>query len=152
MNNRFNKPIEIATVLSILLFAPLVQALEFRTISENAAITYDAPSVKSNKLFVLNRFYPVEIVVVLDTWIKVRDATGALSWIEKKYLSDFRTVLITVPVAQLLERPDPSAPVLFQAEQNIIFEVIDAQNPGWVKVKHRDGNTGYVRVNQVWGV
>ena len=24
--------------------------------------------------------------------------------------------------------------------------------PGWVKVRHRDGQTGYVRVNQVFGL
>ena len=65
-------------LLLLLLAAPAASAGEFRSIGEMAATMYDAPSVKANKLFVASRFYPVEVIVQVDNWIKVRDPAGDL--------------------------------------------------------------------------
>jgi len=40
--------------------------------------------------------------------------------------------------------------VAFQAQQNVLLELIDV-NGAWVQVRHRDGGTGYVKAQQVWG-
>ena len=31
-------------------------------------------------------------------------------------------------------------------------KVADKPADGWVKVRHRDGASGFVRINQVWGL
>jgi SH3-like domain-containing protein len=49
-------------------------------------VFYDGPSAKARKLSVLSQGYPVEILVTLDAWLKVRDASGELAWIEAKEL------------------------------------------------------------------
>ena len=126
-------------------------ALEFRSVAENAAVLYDAPSVRARKLYVVNRGYPVEVVVVVAGWIKVRDASGELTWIESKFLADKRTVMVKVPLAQIHQSADDSAPVVFQAQQNVILELVDVTSGGWLRVKHRDGQSGFVKVTQVWG-
>ncbi|OGA49827.1 MAG: hypothetical protein A3F74_10995 [Betaproteobacteria bacterium RIFCSPLOWO2_12_FULL_62_58] len=126
-------------------------ALEFRSVAENAAVLYDAPSVRARKLYVVNRGYPVEVVVVVEGWIKVRDASGELTWIESKFLADKRTVMVKVPLAQIHQSADDSAPVVFQAQQNVILELVDVTSGGWLRVKHRDGQSGFVKVTQVWG-
>src|SRR6266404_5188666 len=46
----------------LLLCSGAAVALEYRSVAE-AAILYDAPSAKAQKLFVLSRDYPVEVVV-----------------------------------------------------------------------------------------
>jgi SH3-like domain-containing protein len=124
---------------------------EFRSITENAAVLYDAPSAKAKKLYVVNHGYPLEVVVVIENWVKVRDASGELTWIESKFLTDKRTVMVKVPLAQIHQSTDNSAPIVFQAQQNVILEVLDVANGGWLRVKHRDGQTGFVKVMQVWG-
>ena len=43
----------------------------------------------------------MEVIVRLDTWTKVRDAAGDLSWVEKKALSDTRTLVVTAPLADV---------------------------------------------------
>jgi SH3-like domain-containing protein len=49
-----------------------------RSLGRSAAvILYDAPSLNARRLFILNQGYPVEIIVSLEGWYKVRDATGA---------------------------------------------------------------------------
>ncbi len=125
-------------------------AAEFKSVSENAAILYDAPSAKSKKLFVVGQGYPFEVVVVVEGWSKVRDAGGELTWIESRLLADRRTVLVKAPLAQVREAADDGAPVVFQAQQNVLLDLLEVAG-GWLRVRHRDGQAGYVRITQVWG-
>ena len=127
-------------------------AADFRSVSDEAVILYDAPSAQSKKLYIVSRGYPLETVVVLQGWIKVRDAAGALSWVEaSKVSAKPRTVMVKVPVATVRQAAEESAPVVFQAQQNLVLELTEAAG-NWLRVRHRDGTTGYVRVSQVWGV
>ena len=50
---------------------------QFLSIAENAAVLYDAPSRQAKPLYVVSKHYPVEVIVNLDAWVKVRDHTGA---------------------------------------------------------------------------
>ena len=100
-------------------------ALEFRSVVAPAAVLYDAPSLQGRKLALLNHGYPVEIVVTLGSWLKVRDATGELAWIEASRLSSDRMVMLKVQRAQVRKAPEDSAPVVFEAEQDLLLELID---------------------------
>lgn len=130
---------------------PSAWSAEFRSIGERAAVLYDAPSAKANKLYVVSQGYPVEVVVAVEGWAKVRDANGDLSWVENKALSDRRTVMVKVPLAYVRQDADERSPAVFQAEQNVILEVVDMASSGWLRVRHRDGQGGFVRITDVWG-
>lgn len=140
--------------LLLLLAAQAVAAGDFRSIGDSAVVMYDAPSVKANKLFVASRYYPVEVIVQVDNWTKVRDVAGDLAWVEKKDLSDARTVVVTAALADVRQQPDDGAPLVLQARQGVALEVVEvgAGAGAWVGVRYRDGRTGYVRANQVWGL
>ncbi|MEO8626740.1 MAG: SH3 domain-containing protein [Betaproteobacteria bacterium] len=125
--------------------------MEYRSIAAAAAILYAAPSTKSRKAFILNRGYPVEIVVSLDAWLKVRDATGELAWLEAKNVSTQRTVMVKVARADVRRAPEETAAVAFQADHDVVLEVLQITD-NWAHVKHRDGTTGYIRITQVWGL
>ncbi len=127
-------------------------AIEYRSVAVDAAILYDAPSTQARKTHLLSRHYPVEIIVALEKWVKVRDATGALAWVEIRNLSEKRTVLITPALADVRQSPMASAPLAFQAEKDVALELVEFSSGGWVKVKHRDGQSGYVEVSRVWGL
>ena len=128
-------------------------ALEFRTTIETATVFYDGPSLKSHKLFVVGRDYPVEIVVSVEGWVKVRDINGApLAWVEKKALGERRVVAVKVPVADVYATADANSKLVFKAEQNVLLDLVEPPASGWVKVRHRDGQTGFVNISQVWGV
>ncbi|MEP6702751.1 MAG: SH3 domain-containing protein, partial [Betaproteobacteria bacterium] len=34
----------------------------------------------------------------------------------------------------------------------VLLELVEPPVSGWVKVRHRDGQTGYVNISQIWGV
>jgi SH3-like domain-containing protein len=128
------------------------RAADFRSIGENAAVLYDAPSARARKLYVVGRSYPVEVIVVVEGWIKIRDAGGALAWIESKALSERRTLMVKTPLADIRQAADDAAPLVFQAEHSVLLELVELTGNGWARVTHRDGQSGYVKLSQVWGV
>lgn len=141
-----------AALLVLIALASPATAGEFRSIAENGTLMYDAPSVRAKKLFVASRYYPVEIVINIDAWVKVRDQAGDLSWIEKKALSDKRTVVVTAPFADIRQSPSEQAALVLQAQQGVALDVAEAQSGGWLKVRLADGQIGYLKISQVWGL
>ena len=139
-------------LLLSLVFPLSANALEFRSIAPAKAILYDAPSLEAGKLYILSQSYPVELIVNLNNWVKVRDAAGTLSWVESKSLSSKRTVLVLAKT-DIKAAEDTTSALVATVEKDVVLELlpITAKN-GWVKVKHRDGVTGFVQVTHLWGV
>lgn len=137
---------------SLLLFGMslMAHAFDFVSVSE-PAILYDANSLKAKKQFVATRYLPLEQVVVLANWVKVRDFSGKLFWIEKRQLSSTRYVMVVTPMSVVRRSPDDNAEVVFQATQNLGLEWLGNTGSGWVKVRHADGSTGYLPSGDVWG-
>lgn len=127
-------------------------AAEFRALGDRPAILYDAPSNRADRLFVASRNYPFEVLVKLDQWTKVRDANGEVAWVENKALGDLRTVAVTVPLADVRAAANAQSALVFEAYKQVILEVVEPPADGWVKVRHRDGQGGFIRVAHVWGV
>ena len=126
-------------------------AAEFRSVQDNAAVLYDAPSRAAKPLYVVSRNYPLEVIVNLEAWVKVRDHAGALTWIEKKSLGDKRMVLVIAPNAEARQRPEDGAPAAFSAAQNVALELLEVSPGGWLRVRHTDGASGFLRSASVWG-
>ena len=137
--------------MALALLAAPALAADFRSIAESGTILYDAPSVKAKRLFVVPRDYPVEIMVSVDQWVKVRDLSGDLTWVERRALSDKRTVVVTAPVADVRQAPNDKADLSFRAQQGVALDLTELGATGWARVRHRDGQTGFVRINAVWG-
>ena len=126
-------------------------ALDYRTVTEVAPL-YDAPSAKSKPLFVVLAGTPVELVVSLEGWSKVRDSRGDLAWVEKKHLTEKRNVIVRIDRAQVRAAAEDKAALVFEAERDVVLELLEAVPGGWVRVKHRDGQSGFLKAPQVWGL
>jgi SH3-like domain-containing protein len=137
--------------LALALPAAVVHAIEYRSVNE-PAILFDSPSDKGKRLFIVAPGTPVEVVVTLDKWIKVRDPGGAIAWIERRALADQRTVMVTAARATARQRAAEDAPAAFEAVKDVVLELAAPPAGGWVQVRHKDGATGYLRVNEVWGL
>ena len=130
-------------------FAP-AQAFEFVSVA-TPSILYDAPSLKAKKLFVATRYLPLEQIVILDNWVKVRDSSGQLFWIEKRALSSKRFVVVSVPYSPVREKADDTSTIIFQAQRQLVLEWLSESESGWVKVRHLDGTGGFLKTTDVWG-
>jgi SH3-like domain-containing protein len=127
-------------------------AADFKNIGAGPVIMYDAPSVRGQKLFLAPHGMPVEVVISYGAWSRVRDVAGDLSWIESRQLAERKNIVVRNLSAKIRQNADESADVIFTADKGVLLEVIDTVIPGWVKVKHADGTSGFVRAGDVWGV
>ena len=135
-----------------LLFAGALQASDYRSVAVPAATLYDAPSQKAKKLFLIRMGTPVEVVVRLEGWVKVRDVEGGLAWVESGQLSDRRSLIVMAPDTVMRSSPNDEASPVGRIDQWVVLEYLGPPSAGWAQVRHRDGLQGYVRATQVWGL
>jgi len=140
----------LATMLLLLGVSQAAHAFDYVSVAE-PAILYDANSLKAKKLFVATRYLPLEQIVVLDNWVKVRDSSGKLFWVEKRQVSSKRYVMVTAASTSVLRSPDDDAELVFQATKQLGLEWLGNTGSGWVKVRHADGSAGYLKSDDVWG-
>ena len=150
--------IAVAAVGAAALALPL-HAADFRTTADAPTVLYDAPSARARPQFVFGRDVPLEVLVAVEGWTKVRDVSGTIGWIANKSLADRRVLQVRVAAADVRATPDDAAPVAFRAGENVLLELAEQASspgttatPGWVQVKHRDGAVGFVRVSQIFGL
>lgn len=138
--------------------APAVQppattsaGVDYRSVGTTVAIAYDSPSRQGRKLFLAPRGMPVEVVSTVNQWIKVRDFAGDSFWLERADITSQRMVIATT-TATVRSAPQDSAGAVLQAERGVVLEFVEGPAaPGWVRVRHRDGGSGFVRLSEVWG-
>lgn len=135
----------------LLLATGAAHALDFKSIGAAPAVLYDAPSGKGLKSFIAPRGMPVEVILNYGEWTKIRDASGELFWLETKALSAARTVVVIAPSVKVRSSADDSSGTAFAADKGVLLELVEPASSGWIKVRHRDGQGGYVKAAEVWG-
>ena len=136
----------------LLVAAPAAFALDFKSVGAPSVILYDTPSTRGTRMYVAPQGMPVQVVSSYGEWVKVRDMNGELAWTEAKGLSSRRNVVVSTPGARVFADPDESAQVLMTADKGVVLELVDPTAITWIRVRHRDGISGFVRSNDVWGL
>ena len=126
-------------------------AADFKSVGDQPAILYDAPTLRGRKLSIAPRGMPVEIVVVQGDWDRVRDSSGEFSWIQKTALADRRT-LVSASDATLHAAADERSPTVLRLAPGVMVDLIEPPSNGFAHVRHRDGTSGWVRISEVWGL
>jgi SH3-like domain-containing protein len=139
-------------IAGLLLALPYAaNALEYRS-TGRTALLYDAPSTAAGKVAIAGSGLPLEVVVDAGAWVKVRDHSGRLSWIEKSALGGARNVMVKAEASVIRQQPRADADVAFRAVRGVLLQVSgDADAYGWLPVKHADGLAGWVPTHEVWG-
>lgn len=128
---------------------------DFRQTSDVATVAFEGPSAKATKQFIYSRGTPLEVVVQIEGWVKVRDAQGTLAWVERKALTDRTNVQVKAPSADIVATPDAAGAIVFRAENGVLLQLVTPQPPNagaWAQVRHRDGQTGFVRLDALFGL
>ena len=126
-------------------------ALEYRS-TARTTLLYDAPSTTAAKIAIAGSGLPLEVVVDTGAWVKVRDHSGRLSWIEKSALGGAKNVMVKAESSVIRQQPRADADIAFHAVRGVLLRVSgDADSHGWLPVKHADGLAGWVPAHEVWG-
>lgn len=126
-------------------------SLKFNSVAE-PALLYDTPSAQGRKLFIISPGTPVEVVVELDQWVKVRDPSGSINWIQRSALRKERTVMVTTEKVSARTSPDTGSGISFEATHSVVLDLVGEPSNGWIQVRHQNGTVGYLRVTEVWGL
>jgi len=138
--------------LLLLSVSAVATALDFKSVGATPAVLYDAPSLKGNKLYIVPRGTPLEVVLTYGEWVKVRDISGDMAWTQAKGLTPKRSVLVKVANAKVRTDADDTSTVVFSADKGVILELLEPAANDWTKVRHRDGATGFIRNSDIWGI
>ena len=126
---------------------------EFRSVAFANTILYEAPSATTKRVYLVGEGYPLEIIVNLGDWLKVRDPYGTLSWAESKNLQSKRTVIVKVDKANIYKDPESKSALVATIEKDVVIELSDPLIAnGWIKVRYQQDLDGYIQTSQVWGI
>ncbi|MES2535304.1 MAG: SH3 domain-containing protein [Pseudomonadota bacterium] len=148
---KFSQLTSLAAFLLPLAGTGAAYAVDFKSVGAAPAILYDAPSEKGRRVFIAPRGMPVEVVLTYGEWTKVRDVSGDLSWIEGKALTSKRTLIANASGTTVRASADDAGAAVFTVDKGVLLELAEPVASGWIKVRHRDGQSGYVKANEVWG-
>lgn len=137
--------------MALALASSWAHALEFKSVGVSPAVLQDAPSEKGRKVFIAPPGMPVEIVLTYGEWTKVRDVSGDLAWVPASALNAQRMLVVTAGLATVRSAPNTAATPVFSAARHVLLELAEPATSGWLKVRHRDGQGGYVNASEVWG-
>ncbi len=134
-----------------LLSATSASALDYKSLADNA-IVYDACSTKASPVFILRQGTPVEVIVSIDKWVKIRESGGGLGCLQSDRLGNAQQVIVTSQT-DVVQRPETGSQVVFSAARDLLLEVLDkSSDSGWIKVRHPNGQSGYIAQKSVWGL
>lgn len=136
--------------LALLLAAIPASAADFRSAAGPVTILYDAPSTEAKPLFVINRGYPLQVLVNLAGWAKVRDSSGAIAWIRQSQLQPDRNVVVH-SASDVYAQPQNGAKVSAHLAAGVMLPWLQTLPGNWVEVRLPDRTTGYIKLDRVWG-
>ncbi|WP_410498055.1 SH3 domain-containing protein [Chitinibacter sp. S2-10] len=147
MRKPLTKPLVIAALLAL---ASSAFAIDYRSTARNGVVLYEAPAETSTKRFILSANVPLEVLSEQGNWLRVRDRDGTLAWLAKADASTTR-YLQANRLAEVRKEAKATAALLFKIDRNVLVELLQDNRNGWLKIRHRDGETGFIRIEDVWG-
>ncbi len=144
---------------SVALAASAVRCGRFRSTAEAATVLYDAPSAKARAAL---RLWPRRAGRSAGERRRLDEGArrlGTIGWIAGKVLAEKRTLIVRVPAADVRGRPTtrrrscfaPNTTCCSNSRRTATSPATTA-TPGWVKVRHRDGQSGLRALAQVFGL
>ena len=130
-----------------------VQA-DFISVKVKQAVLFEGPSKTTEKMYIVTEGYPLEVLVSLKDWKKVKDHNGKISWIESKNIHNERTVLTTKDDAVIFNQANEMSHKLANVDK---FVVLKLNSPiligNWAQVKTQiEGLIGFINSTEVWGL
>ena len=127
---------------------------DFMSVNADQAFLHEAPSDSTKKSYIVTRGYPLEGVVSLKEWKKVKDHEGLINWIKTSDLSSKRTVLNLKSENSIYLEPSSASPILEKVNENVTLELLDTKKiDDWVRVYSKVADIeGFIKATDLWGI
>ena len=138
------------------LFSVLFALLTTQAMAAQLAVKVDRANIRSGPgtdheiLWSVGKYYPLDVIKKSGNWYKTRDFENDVGWIFHTLTKKIPTIIVKVPLVNIRKGPGTSFRVFFQAEKGVSFKLLD-EKAKWFKVKHTDGEIGWIHKSMVWG-
>ena len=146
-------------VYNFVIFFPLIAIsffaqADFISVKAKQAVLFEGPSNTTEKMFIVTEGYPLEVLVSLKDWKKVKDHNSKISWIESKHTHIERTVLILKDDAVIFNQANDKSHKLANVDKFVVLKLNSSMLVGnWAQVKTQiEGLIGFVNAREVWGL
>ena len=126
-------------------------SLEFRSAASHGVVLHDSPGGVGRKLFVISQGTPLEVQSEQGDWLRVRDQAGTLAWVRKQDASTSRTLQV-IRAATVFREASTKSAAVFRASPGLLLNLQESTRNGWARIRHRDGASGFIRIEDVWGL
>lgn len=125
-------------------------------VAQRVAVVVDRANVRAGPgtdhdiLWTVGKYYPMEVIKAAGDWYKGRDFEGDVGWIFHSLVEKVPAVVVKKPLVNVRTGPGTDFRVLFQAEKGVSFKVLESKDK-WLKIRHADGEVGWIHRSLVWG-
>ena len=113
------------------------------------------PSTNHPVIWELGKGFPLKVIGSKGNWLKVSDFENDVGWIYKDLVSRKPHLVVktgknTKKRVNIRSGPGTKYKVVGKAEYGVVFETLK-RGQGWVKVRHENGLTGWIKRSLLWG-
>lgn len=151
-NGRYMKWFRAFSYLLLVVFVvPSATALagERVAVAKKIANVRALPSTKSDTLWQVEKFHPLQIIEKKGKWYRFKDFEGDSGWIHSSLVDKTSSVIIRVRRANIRIGPGTQYDLAFDADKGTPFKVLETKGR-WKKVQHADGDIGWIFSTLVW--
>jgi uncharacterized protein YgiM (DUF1202 family) len=136
-------------VFSLLTFAT-AEAISLVSVKGENVNMRSGPGSNYSVLWELGKGFPLKVLDRKGGWVKVEDFEGDSGWIYGKLVAKNPHLIVKKKRVNVRSGPGGNYRLVGKANYGVVFKTIKSSN-GWVKVKHENGLTGWVRRDLLWG-
>ena len=133
----------------VLLSVAVVNA-EMVSIASPKVNMRSGPGKKYAVLWELGYGFPLQVKQKKGNWLKVSDFEGDVGWVYKSLVSKKAHLIVKKERINIRSGPGKKYRVVGQANYGVVLKTLK-RGKNWVKVKHENGLTGWVKRGLLWG-
>ena len=140
----------LATLFAVSLVASVaVAAGNAVRVRVETANVRDGPGTQYERLWTVERDFPLEVIARRGRWLKTRDFLDSEGWIFAPLTDARPSAVVQVDEARVRSGPGLRHQVRFVAAWGESFRVLSQQNE-WVNIDDPDNGRGWIHESLVW--
>jgi SH3-like domain-containing protein len=136
-------------VIVLILFAGSMAYAQRLAVSVPEGNVRSGPGKKYDIIWKVEKYHPLKIIKKAGKWYRFRDFEGDEGWIYASIVDETTTVITKKDDCNIRSGPGKNHKIILRVAKGIPFKVLQ-QKGGWIKIRHADGDKGWIFKSLVW--
>jgi uncharacterized protein YraI len=136
--------------VALVLLTASVASARMVSVNDGKLNMRSGPGTSHSIVWELEKGFPLKVVGSKGDWLKVVDFENDVGWVHGRLVGRVPHVVVKKKRINIRSGPGTRYPLVGQANYGVVFRTLESRS-GWVKVKHDNGQTGWVERSLLWG-